>query len=68
MKDLLWFVLDVVIGLAAAGVLAPLAVVALPREIQGPWLLWVTAIVCVGLVMVLRRLIAPGTTSRGARQ
>ena len=48
--------LDVLIGLLVAGVLAP-ATLALPERLQGPGALWTVAALCVGGVFLVRYLL-----------
>ncbi|MFB3853666.1 MAG: hypothetical protein ACE148_07560 [Vicinamibacterales bacterium] len=60
-KQLLWRLVDVVVGLLFAGLLAPLTLIVLPGFGQGPWTVLATALVTIGFVMLLRqRVIGPG--------
>lgn len=52
---MLWLLVEIAVGLGVAGVLAPLTLRVLPRNLQGPWTLGVTALIAVAAVMLLRR-------------
>jgi len=63
--QLLWRLVDVAVGVVLAGFLAPLTLAVLPRGIQGPWALLVTALVTIGIVMLVRpRLVGAGRVRR----
>lgn len=60
-KLLLWRLVDVAVGLLFAGLLAPLTLIVLPGDRQGPWTVLATALVTIGIVMLLRpRVVGPG--------
>jgi hypothetical protein len=54
--QVLWVLLDVVIGVLLAGVVAPLALVMLPAPARGNSVLLVVAAACIVVVSVFRRL------------
>ncbi|RPJ84780.1 MAG: hypothetical protein EHM13_03150 [Acidobacteria bacterium] len=57
----LWRLVDVLVGLLFAGLLAPITLIALPGGRQGPWTVLATALVTIGIVMLLRpRVVGPG--------
>ncbi len=52
-----WLVIDLVVGLLLAGIVAPLAVFTLPDAVRGPKLLLAVGGLCVVVVSILRRLV-----------
>jgi hypothetical protein len=64
--QVLSLLLDVVIGVLLAGVVAPLALAALPPEARGNSILLIVAVACIVLVAVLRRLVV--TPSRAGNR
>ena len=53
--QILWLVVDVVIGIVVAGAVAPLALAALPGQARGPTVLAIVAIACILVVSLVRR-------------
>ncbi len=64
---ILWLLVDVIIGVVLAGLLAPLAVAALPRRFAGPALLATVAVACIVLVSLLRHTFAGTPGARAKR-
>jgi len=54
-RQALGLLLEVLVGLVLAGLVAPLVILVLPQEIRGAWALWTTAAVSVAGVMIVRR-------------
>lgn len=54
-RQALGLLLEVLVGLVIAGLVAPLVILVLPQEIRGAWALWTTAAVSVAGVMIVRR-------------
>jgi hypothetical protein len=65
--QVLWLVLDIVIGVVLAGVVAPIALVVLPDEVRGPNVLMIVAVTCVVVVSIFRRVVV-GTPGLGAKR
>ncbi len=65
--EVLWLVIDLVVGLVVAGIVAPFALFTLPDAVRGPKLLFTIAAVCVIVASILRRLVVgtPGTKGKG---
>jgi hypothetical protein len=62
-SHILWRFFDVVVGLLFAGLLTPLTLMLLPGSRQGPWTVAATAVVTIGIVMLLRpRVVGPADT------
>ncbi len=64
--QLLWLVLDIVLGVALAGIVAPLALFALPDPLRGPNVVLLVAVACIVVVSVLRRVVVgtPGLSEK----
>jgi hypothetical protein len=56
MKDALWFLVEVLLGLLLAGGVAPLVLMVLPAAFRGTGVLALVAVTCVLAVIGLRRL------------
>jgi len=54
--QVLWLLLDVVIGVLLAGVVAPLALVMLPAPARGNSVLLAVAVACILVVSLFRRI------------
>jgi hypothetical protein len=65
--QVLWLVVDVVLGVVLAGVIAPLALVALPDPVRGPNVLLIVAVSCIVAVSIFRRLVV-GTPGLGEKR
>ncbi len=52
--QIIWLLIDVVIGVVVAGAVAPFVLTALPERAIGPALLATVAVVCIVLVSLLR--------------
>ena len=61
--QVLWLLIDVVLGVLLAGVVAPLALATLPDDVRGPGLLLTVAIACIVGVSLFRHVVVgrPGT-------
>ena len=55
--QILWLLLDVVIGVLVAGAVAPLALAVLPAPVRGNSVLLVVAVACIVVVAVFRRVV-----------
>ncbi len=64
--QVLWLLLDVVLGVVIAGVVAPLALMAMPAQAQGPPVLLVIGVTCIVFVSIFRRAVVgtPGHRHR----
>lgn len=64
--QVLWLLLDLIIGVVIAGVVAPLALIALPEQAQGPSVLLIIAVTCIVFVSIFRRTVVgtPGDKHR----
>ena len=64
--QILWFVIDVAIGLVVAGVVAPFALTATPEGVSGPALLVAVAVASIVVVSLLRHVFVgtPGAKAR----
>ena len=65
--QVLWFLLDIVLGVVLAGVVAPLTLVALPDQVRGPNAVVFVAVGCIVVVSVFRRLVV-GTPGLGEKR
>jgi len=63
----LWLLLDVVLGVLLAGVVAPLALMALPAPARGPGVLAGVAIACIVAVSIFRHVVV-GTPGAGQKR
>jgi hypothetical protein len=59
-RQIVWLVVDVVLGTALTGLLAPIAITFLPEQYRGSIALLAFAIVSVGIVMCGRRALGLG--------
>ncbi len=61
-----WLVLDVVLGLLLAGLVAPFALAALPEQVRGPGVLALAAVTCIVVVSIFRRFVVrtPGVDEK----
>jgi hypothetical protein len=55
--QLLWLVIDVIVGILLAGVVAPLALLSLPDQLRGPNVLIMASVTCVVVVSIFRRVL-----------
>ncbi len=64
--QIIWLLIDVVIGVVLAGLAAPFALTALPERTAGPALLATVVVVCIVLVSLLRHAFVgtPGARTR----
>jgi hypothetical protein len=62
--QVLWLLLDVVLGVVLAGLLAPLALAALPDPVRGTPVLVIAGIACIVVVSIFRRVVV-GTPGAG---
>ncbi len=64
--QVLWLLLDVVLGVVVAGVVAPLALMAMPAQAQGPSVLLIIGVTCIVFVSIFRRTVVgtPGDRHR----
>ncbi len=64
--QVVWLLLDVVIGVVIAGIVAPLAIMAMPSQAQGPSVLLAIGVACVVFVSIFRRTVVgtPGDRHR----
>ena len=60
----LWLVFDLVVGVLLAGVAAPLTIPQLPERFRGSVAVWGLALLCVGLIALARRLLRIGAVNR----
>ena len=67
LRQAIGLLLEVLLGLVIAGLVAPLVVLALPQDARGVWALWTTAAVSVAGVMVVRRRVR-GSVHAGRRR
>lgn len=65
--QVLWLLLDIVLGVVLAGVVAPLALYALPAPVRGPEVLMIVAVTCVVVVSIFRRVVV-GTPGVGEKR
>ena len=63
-RQVVWALIDVAVGVLAAGLLAPVTVVLLSESYRGPLTLGVLAVVAVAVVAVLRRALGLGRDAR----
>jgi hypothetical protein len=54
-RRVLWVVGEIALGLAMAGLLAPVAILIAPDRLRGSAMLWGLALVCVAVVATVRR-------------
>jgi len=64
MRNLPWLLFDFVIGVLAAGLVAPAIIVLLPAGLRGPAALAVVAVLTVVVVSLLRRVTGFGSVGR----
>ena len=62
--QVLWLLLDVVLGTVLAGLVAPLALAALPDPARGIPVVVIAAVACIVVVSAVRRLVV-GTPGAG---
>jgi len=62
--QVLWLLLDIVLGVLLAGLVAPLALAALPDPARGPSVVVIAGIACIVVVSILRRVVL-GTPGAG---
>jgi hypothetical protein len=62
-----WLLLDVVLGVILTGLIAPLALVALPGPAHGTTLLVLVGIACIAIVSFFRRVVV-GTPRAGVKR
>jgi len=55
MMHILWYLVDIAIGVVAAGAVAPLVLALVPPELRGSWLLGGVAVGCVVAVSLIRQ-------------
>jgi hypothetical protein len=55
--QLLWLLLDIVLGVLLAGLVAPVALVALPDPVRGPKVAVIVAVACIVVVSTFRRVV-----------
>lgn len=63
-RELLWLMVDVALGVILAGMLAPVAITRLPEQYRGAPALWALALVSVVIVAVCRRALGIGAVDR----
>jgi len=65
--QVLWLLLDIVLGVVLAGIVVPLALVALPDPVRGPNVAVIVAITCIVVVSIFRRVVV-GTPGLGEKR
>jgi len=60
----LWLVFDLVVGLLLAGVAAPLTIPQLPERFRSSAAVWGLALLCVVLIALVRRLLRISAVNR----
>ncbi len=64
--QILWLLLDIVLGVVLAGVVTPLALAALPHPLRGPNVALIVAVTCIVVVSIFRRVVVgtPGLSDK----
>ena len=65
--QVVWLLLDLVLGVLVAGLVAPFVVTALPDPARGTPVLLVAAVACIVVVSVLRRVVVGTPGARDNR-
>jgi hypothetical protein len=65
--QVVWLLLDVVVGVVVAGLVAPFALAAVPAPVRGAPVLVVGAVACIVVVSILRRVVVGTPGARDNR-